>query len=77
MKYWVWKSQVIDFSKLSKETIGHNCSYEPTKAEWIFHYLGIPDEKVHKWVNGSYSCEYNTALDYAYELGLVVDSEED
>ncbi len=71
MEYWKWKSQIIDFSKLRKETIGGNCLYEPTKVEYVFHYLGIPDDEVHEWQNGRFSCEYNKALGFASELGLI------
>lgn len=67
--YWKWKSMIIDFSKLSKEPTFYN-KYT-TKAEFVFYKLGIPDELTYHWENGEYSSEYNEALKYALELGLV------
>lgn len=67
--YWKWKSMIIDFSKLSKEKIEYGNWI--TKVEWVFHYLGIPDNEEHHWENGKYSSEYNEALKYAQQLDLV------
>ena len=67
-KYWVWKSTCIDFEKLPKEKVkGHYY----TKADYIFNYLPLPDTMLHEWYNGGRSSEYNEALRYAEELGLI------
>ena len=68
---WKWKSTIIDFSAISDEKSDY-CDYL-TKKEEVFHYLGIPDNDIHEWENGKFSSEYNTALRYAKELGLVED----
>ena len=67
--YWQWKSTIIDFDTISDEKADFGDYI--TKKEMIFHYLGIPDKEIHEWYNGGYSCEYNYALKYAKELGLV------
>ena len=69
MKQWKWKSTIIDFNAISDEKSNY-CDYL-TKKQEVFHYLGIPDDYIHEWKNGSYSSEYNTALKYAKELGLI------
>lgn len=71
VEYWKWKNTIIDFDVISNETIDYN-EYI-TKKDYIFHYLGTPDRQIHKWYNGGFSSEYNTALRYAKQLGLVVD----
>jgi len=71
IKCWKWKNTIIDFNAISDEKIDCNSWY--TKKDWIFQYLGCPDERIHEWYNGGFSCEYNTALKYAKELGLVED----
>lgn len=71
IKYWKWKSTIIDFNAISDEPIDY-ADY-PKKKEWVFRYLGIPDNDIHEWYNGGFSSEYNSALKYAKELGLVED----
>ena len=68
-EYWQWKSTIIDFDTISDEKADFG-DYT-TKKEMIFQYLGTPDKEIHEWYNGGYSCEYNYALKYAKELGLV------
>lgn len=68
--YWKWKNTIIDFDVISNETIDYN-EYI-TKKDYIFHYLGTPDRQIHEWYNGGFSSEYNSALRYARQLGLVV-----
>lgn len=75
-KYWMWKTTTIDFAKLSKEKVkGQNYM----KVDYIFYYLPLPDDEYHEWYNGGWSSEYNEALRYAEELGLIewIDEEED
>ena len=67
--YWKWKNTIIDFDAISNETIDYN-GYV-TKKDYIFYYLGTPDRQIHKWYNGGFSSEYNSALIYARQLGLV------
>lgn len=69
--YWKWKNTIIDFNTISDEKDEY--SKYMKKKDLVFHYLGTPDEDIHEWYNGGYSCEYNTALRYAKELGLVED----
>lgn len=71
IKYWKWKSTIIDFNAISDEPIDY-ADY-PKKKEWVFRYLGIPDNDIHEWYNGGFSSEYNSALKYAEELGLIED----
>ena len=71
VRYWKWKSTIIDFNAISDEPIDY-ADY-PKKKEWVFRYLGIPDNDIHEWYNGGFSSEYNRALKYAKELGLVED----
>ena len=71
IKYWKWKSTIIDFNAISDEALDY--AYYPKKKEWVFRYLGIPDNDIHEWYNGGFSSEYNSALKYAKELGLVED----
>lgn len=68
-EYWQWKSTIIDFDTISDEKADFGDYI--TKKEMIFQYLGTPDKEIHEWYNGGYSCEYNYALKYAKELGLV------
>ena len=68
-EYWQWKSTIIDFDTISDEKADFGDYI--TKKEMIFHYLGTPDKKIHEWYNGGWSSEYNEALRYAKELGLV------
>ena len=67
--YWKWKNTIIDFDTISNETIDYN-EYI-AKKDYIFHYLGTPDRQIHEWYNGGFSSEYNNALRYAKQLGLV------
>lgn len=69
--YWKWKNTIIDFNAISDEKDEYSKCM--TKKDIVFHYLGIPDEDIHEWYSGGYSSEYNTALRYAKELGLVED----
>lgn len=69
--YWKWKNTIIDFNTISDEKDEY-IKYM-TKKDLVFRYLGTPDEDIHEWYNGGYSSEYNTALRYAKELGLVED----
>ena len=71
VRYWKWKSTIIDFNAISDEPIDY-ADY-PKKKEWVFRYLGIPDNDIHEWYNGGFSSEYNRALKYAEELGLIED----
>lgn len=67
-KYRMWKSTCIDFEKLSKEKVRGQYY---TKVDYIFYYLPLPDTEWHEWYNGGWSSEYNEALYYAEELGLI------
>lgn len=71
VRYWKWKSTIIDFNTISDEPLDY-ASY-PKKKDWVFRYLGIPDNDIHEWYNGGFSSEYNSALKYAEELGLIED----
>ena len=71
VRYWKWKSTIIDFNAISDEELDYD--FHPKKKEWVFRYLGIPDNDIHEWYNGGFSSEYNRALKYAKELGLVED----
>lgn len=71
IKYWKWKSTIIDFNAISDEALDY--AFHPKKKEWVFRYLGIPDNDIHEWYNGGFSSEYNSALKYAEELGLIED----
>lgn len=71
VRYWKWKSTIIDFNAISDEELDY-ANY-PKKKEWVFRYLGIPDNDIHEWYNGGFSSEYNSALKYAEELGLIED----
>lgn len=71
VRYWKWKSTIIDFNAISDEPLDY--AFHPKKKEWVFRYLGIPDNDIHEWYNGGFSSEYNSALKYAKELGLVED----
>lgn len=71
VRYWKWKSTIIDFNAISDEELDY--AFHPKKKEWVFRYLGIPDNDIHEWYNGGFSSEYNRALKYAKELGLVED----
>lgn len=66
---WKWKNTIIDFNAISDELADYG-NYL-TKKDMVFHYLGTPDNEIHEWYNGGYSCEYNSALTYAKQLGLV------
>ena len=66
---WKWKNTIIDFNAISDELADYG-NYL-TKKYMVFHYLGTPDNEIHEWYNGGYSCEYNSALTYAKQLGLV------
>lgn len=69
VEYWKWTSTIIDFDVICNETIDYDKYI--TKKDYIFHYLGTPDNLIHEWYNGGFSSEYNTALRYAKQLGLV------
>ena len=75
-KYWVWKKTIIDFEELPNAYVDGQYY---TKADYIFHYLPLPDTGIHEWYNGGYSSEYNEALWFAEELGLIefIDIEEE
>ena len=67
--YWRWKSTIIDFSKIPDEyPYG---TINPSKKEYIFKYLPLPNEEIHRWYNGGWSSEYNEALFSAEEYGLI------
>ena len=65
--YWRWKSTIIDFSKMPNENL----------KEYIFRYLPLPDVEIHRWYNGGWSSEYNDALQYAKDYGLIEFIEEE
>ena len=69
-KFWRWKTTVIDFEALSKDTVPWSTYI--TKISYIFHYLPLPTPSwdIHDWYPGGWSSEYNEALSYAIELGL-------
>lgn len=67
--YWKWKSTIVDFDNIKDEKADFGDYL--TKKQMIFHYLGCPDDEIHEWYNGGWSCEYNSALSYAKEYGLV------
>ena len=67
-KYWVWKTTKIDFEELRNNLVR---GQDYTKVDYIFYYLPLPDTMLHEWYNGGYSSEYNEALGYAEELGLI------
>ena len=67
--YWRWKSTVIDFSKIPDEYPYGTISW--SKKQYIFKYLPLPNEEIHEWYNGGWSSEYNDALFYAEEYGLI------
>lgn len=69
VRYWKWKSTIIDFNAISDEPLDY--ADHPKKKDWVFRYLGIPDNDIHEWYNGGFSSEYNRALKYAEELGLI------
>lgn len=69
--YWKWKSTIIDFDNIKDEKADFGDYL--TKKQMIFHCLGCPDDDIHEWYNGGWSCEYNYALSYAKEYGLVED----
>lgn len=71
IEYWQWKNTIIDFNTISDEKI--DCNSYITKKEYVFRYLGIPDNTMHEWYNGGFSSEYNEALRYAKQLGLIED----
>lgn len=78
IEYWKWKNTIIDFNSISDEKDEYG-GYA-TKKDIVFHYLGTPDDNIHEWYNGGFSSEYNTALRYAKQLGLVenyIDYEEE
>lgn len=68
-EYWQWKNTIIDFNAISDEKI--DCNNFITKKDYVFSYLGTPDNETHEWYNGGFSSEYNKALKYAKQLGLV------
>lgn len=74
--YWRWKTTKIDFSKIPDE-YPDGC-FNPSKKDYIFRYLPLPDEEIHEWYNGGWSSEYNGALWYAeaYRLIEFIDIEE-
>ena len=71
IRYWKWKSTIIDFNTISDEPVDYD-DYTK-KKDLVFRYLGIPDNDIHEWYNGGFSSEYNRALKYAEELGLIED----
>ena len=75
--YWQWKSTIIDFSKIPDEYPYGIINW--SKKEYIFKYLPLPNEEIHRWYNGGWSSEYNGALFSAEEYGLIefIDMEEE
>ena len=71
IRYWKWKSTIIDFNTISDEPVDYDDYIK--KKDWVFRYLGTPDNDIHEWYNGGFSSEYNRALKYAEELGLIED----
>ena len=71
IEYWQWKNTIIDFNTISDEKI--DCNDFITKKDYVFMYLGTPDNEMHEWYKGGFSSEYNEALRYAKQLGLVED----
>ena len=71
IRYWKWKRTIIDFNTISDEPVDYD-DYTK-KKDWVFRYLGTPDNDIHEWYNGGFSSEYNRALKYAEELGLIED----
>lgn len=69
--YWKWKSTIIDFNNISDEK--NDFGGYISKKDMVFQYLGTPDNDIHEWYNGGWSSEYNEALRYAKQLGLVED----
>lgn len=73
--YWRWKSTTIDFSKIPDEY--PNGRRNSSKKDYIFSLLPLPDEEIHEWYNGGWSTEYNHALGFAEEYGLIEFIEEE
>lgn len=75
--YWRWKYTTIDFSKIPDEYPYGIDNW--SKKEYIFKCLPLPDEEIRRWYNGGWSSEYNGALQYAEEYGLIefIDIEEE
>ena len=67
--HWRRKSTIIDFSKIPDEYL--DGEFDPTKKDYIFTYLPLPDEEIHSWHSGWWSNEYNRALHYAEKYGLI------
>lgn len=75
--YWQRKSTIIDFSKIPDEYPNGTINW--SKKQRIFKLLPLPSEEIHQWYNGGWSSEYNEALFYAEEYGLIefIDMEEE
>lgn len=65
--FWRWKSTIIDFSKIPDED--HFGKMSCTKKEYIFIYLPLPDEEIHKLYCSYWSDEYNLALHMPKNMG--------
>lgn len=52
IEYWKWKNTIIDFDAISDEKDEYR-NYI-TKKDFIFRYLGTPDNKIHEWYNGGF-----------------------
>lgn len=66
--YWMWKTATIDFEKLLKRKVEGD---KYLKIEYIFKYLPFPSKEINVWYTGAHSEEYNKALTYAEEFGLI------
>ena len=82
--YWEWVVFKIDFNDYQDMKEEH-CSWDwPKDFDWKkkyngdgykltygFRYVGLPQKGIYEWYNGGYSSEYNKALNYLIELGLI------
>ncbi len=87
--HWKWKKFIIDFNEYQDMKSEH-CHWDwPKDMDWKkkyngdgyklqygFHYVGTPTKGLYEWYNGGYSSEYNTALNYLIELGLIIKLDE-
>jgi hypothetical protein len=82
--FWKWKTMKIDFSKYQDfKSIDNPYDWDdetPYKKKYNgngyklkqgFRFVGTPDEEKHRWYNGGWSSEYNQALNYLLDLGLI------
>ena len=67
---WRWKNTVIDFSRFDDNNYEREDLHY--KINQVMYRLPLPfNNEVHEWNNGEYSSEYNEALRYAFDLGLI------